>query len=207
MRGCAVRSERRAIALLRVDRAPLVDRRTDIVDRDHTVLGLGTARGQDRSPPPPRRLRRSSSWGRPAPSRRPPARIRLQGADRDRPAVAEPIAGSSHARPCGGPVAERPRTRLGAENGSTSRGERRIDDRDAPGEALETPVGTTRNGRPRHEATDAPWPTASATQRSNTVSGATDLASDTVAEISDVSTDVVDGVEGTVNGIAGGQLP
>jgi hypothetical protein len=41
----------------------------------------------------------------------------------------------------------------------------------------------------------------------NSVSGATDLASDTVHEISGPSVDIVDGVEDSVDGIPGSQIP
>jgi hypothetical protein len=68
---------------------------------------------------------------------------------------------------------------------------------------LDTPVGTTRvtinrvTRGLRSVAADV----------GNTVGGATDLTSDTVHKISGPSIDTVDGVEDSVDAIAGGQLP
>ena len=129
-----------------------------------------------------------------------------QGADRDRPAVADPIAGifrraSPRRSGCGASS-----HRLGAENGSTSRGSGGST-QDAQGEAPDTPVGTTRKTVDRVTRRLTTVVGGVGDTVSDTVSGATDLASDAVDDISDASTDVVDGVEGTVGGIAGGQLP
>jgi hypothetical protein len=128
------------------------------------------------------------------------------GADRDHPTVADAIAGASDVRPSAvrsrsdlAPADSEPRTTRGGSGGSTTG--------DAPGDALDTPVGTAKItvDRVTKELTTVVGGVGDTV--SDTVSGATDLVSDTVDEISDASTDVVDGVEGTVDGIASGQLP
>jgi len=126
-----------------------------------------------------------------------------RGADDGHPIVADQIAGSSNGRSRGAAVSEGSRARLGAQNRSRSRGSGGSAIRDAPETALDTPVGTTsvtinRVTRGlRSVAADV----------GNTVSGATDLTSDTVHKISGSSVDTVDGVEDSVGGIPGGQLP
>ena len=121
VRGRAIRSGHRAIALLRVDRSPLVDRRADVLDLDHTVLGLGSARGRTgcgRRPDGCGGCRRGSD-------RRP--RAGCQRASGSRRGSRTPgDGGSDHgfiqrAFPRG-PVSDRSRTELAAENGSTSSG-------------------------------------------------------------------------------------
>jgi hypothetical protein len=128
-------------------------------------------------------------------------------ADRDHPAVADPISGSLNARPGGGLVAQRPRAGLGPANGPTSSGTGGSATRDAPGDAPDTPVGTTNIAVDRVTRRVTTVVSGVSDTVSDTVSGATDRVSDTVDRLSDASADTVDDVEGTVDGIAGGQLP
>jgi hypothetical protein len=129
------------------------------------------------------------------------------GADRAHPAVADPIAGSPDVRPSAvrsqsdpAPDSD-PRTarRRGGSSGSTMRV--------APRNALDTPVGATKTAADPVTRRLITVVGGVGDTVSDAVGGATDLVSDTVDEVSDTSTDVVDGVEGTVDGIAGSQLP
>jgi hypothetical protein len=138
----------------------------------------------------------------PAASAHPPG-----AGDRDAPAAADPIAGSSDARAPDAGVPERPLARRGAGSDSSSGGGEGSEILDAPGGALDATVGTTETTVDRVTrqlgtvATDVGDATADA------VSRATALASDAVDEATDEGSDIVAGAEGTVDGIAGGQLP
>ena len=129
------------------------------------------------------------------------------GADREHPAMADPITGSSNVRSRGGPVADRSRAELAAENGSTSSGTGRSTTGDHVAEAPDSPVGTTKITVDRVTRRVTTVVGGVGDTVSDAVSGATDRVSDTVDEVSDASTEIVDGVEGTVDGIAGAQLP
>ena len=76
-------------------------------------------------------------------------------------------------------------------------------DRDAPGDALITPVVTTRATVDRVTGELTTVVGGVGDTASDTVSGTTDLVSDTVDEISDASIDDVDAIDD----VADGQLP
>jgi hypothetical protein len=126
-----------------------------------------------------------------------------QSADRDHPTVADPIASSSHVRPPAvrsrivlAPDSEPRTARRGAGSGGSTI-------RDVPGDALDTTKATVdRVTRSLRTVVGGVGDTAS-----DTVRGATDLVSDTVDEVGDARTNLVDDLDGTVEGIAGGQLP